>query len=243
MLVKADKKPAALEKMTRGEWEKGLSEFVNTLKALPAKEDIKANDFADGALFIPIGTIEEKLDYYFRGLWKVTDFTQTVIVNEIAVTLQLHVFHPFAGVWIERTGVAAVQIQLRAEYEKGPDGKRVKKPVDVLDVSKKIANTVQKDLPHAKAEALKNAAKSLGNIFGRNLNRGPEDAHKEIESVEDAAMEIAGIDDLRELLEFYKALPSTMRSDKRIKRVLKEQETYLKAMKSEAEKGGENGQK
>ena len=31
------------------------------------------------------------------------------------------------------------------------------------------------DLPHAKAEAIKNAAKSLGAIFGRNLARKATD--------------------------------------------------------------------
>jgi hypothetical protein len=32
-----------------------------------------------------------------------------------------------------------------------------------------------KDFPHLKAECLKNAAKSLGPLFGRNLNRNQED--------------------------------------------------------------------
>ena len=232
MLAKIEKREK-LFPATREEWEKGLTDFVNALKAAPAKEEVQVNKFADGALFIPIGTIEEKLDYYFQGMWKTTDIHYSVVVNEIVMTLQLHVLHPFSGMWLERSGTAAVQIQLRAEYEV-VDGKKVKKAVDVLDVSKKIANTLTKDFPHVKAEAIKNAAKSLGNIFGRNLNRGPEDTYTDIQTIDDAELAISGIEDQAELVAFYKSLPATMRSDKRIKHALKAQELVIKAMKDEA---------
>jgi hypothetical protein len=127
-----------------------------------------------------------------------------------------------ANVWIERIGVGATQIQLRSET--GEDGK--KKPVDVTDVSKKIPNTVQKDLPHAKAEAIKNAAKSLGRLFGRDLNRDTDDA-REVMTIEDAEIKITSCETKKELLEFYNSLPNTMKSDKRIKKIFLEQQTIL----------------
>lgn len=207
-------------------WKTSLIDFVNTLKAEPTKEEIKINQFADNSKYIPIGIVEGKLDHFFNGLWETKDFKWQVIVNEIVCSIQLRVFHPDAGTWIERTGTAAVQIQLKAEYEM-IDGKRVKKPVDVLDVSKKIVNTLQKDLPHAKAEAIKNATKSLGEIFGRNLNREFED-HTEIMTVEDAEIKITSIEDKAELNTFYNSLPSVMKSDKRIKKLLLDQQTLIK---------------
>jgi len=211
-------------------WKAGVIDFINALKSEPEDRQIKLNKFADNSKYLPIGYVEEKLDYYFN-LWKTTDFQWSVVVNEIVCSIQLHVFNPIAGMWIERTGTAAVQIQLSAQYEV-IDGKRVKKPVDVMDVSKKIANTLQKDFPHAKAEAIKNAAKSLGNIFGRNLNRDIEDQTKENISLEDAEIQIQSIDDKMELNKFYKDLPSAMRDDIRIRKALKDQEQFIKNNKS-----------
>lgn len=205
-----------------------LSGFVNTLKAEPPPNEVKINTLANNSKYIPIGWVEAKLDYLFHGLWETKDFTWTVIVNEIACSITLRVFHPVAGIWIERQGVAAVQIQLKAEYEI-KNGQKVKKPVDVLDVSKKIANTVQKDLPHAKAEAIKNAARSLGETFGRNLNRDLDE--QETMTVDDAEIFIESIDNLKDLSEYYKGLPSIMKSDPRIKQVLKKQESFLKTAK------------
>ena len=205
-----------------------LTEFVNTLKAEPPADQIKINTLANNSKYIPIGWVESKLDYLFHGLWETKNFQWSVIVNEIACSITLRVFHPIAGIWIERTGTAAVQIQLRAEYEM-KDGQRVKKAVDVLDVSKKIANTVQKDLPHAKAEAVKNAARSLGESFGRNLNRDLDE--QEVATVDDAEILIGSIDNLKELSEYYKSLPSLMKADPRVKAALKKQETFLKQPK------------
>lgn len=213
------------EDLTR--WEAELTSFINVLKASPTKDEILVNKFADNSLYIPIGMVESKLDYLFNGLWETKEFNYSVIVNELVCSLQLRVFHPKAMVWIERTGVGAVQIQLKAEYEVDEEGKRTKKAVDVLDVSKKIANTLTKDFPHAKAEALKNAAKSLGNILGRDLNRKFEDIQETL-TIEDAEVKITSIESKKELTEFYATLPPAMKSDPRIKKVLKEQETFLK---------------
>ena len=75
-----------------------------------------------------------------------------------------------------------------------PDRKR--KPATVEN---KIKNTLVKDFPHLKAECLKNAAKSLGVAFGRNLNRGEEDEYQylseslpELNELQEQAMTLLG---------------------------------------------------
>lgn len=200
---------------TYEKWTDELTKFTNALKALPAQTDVRVNAQANDSKYIPIGSIEEKLDYYFFGLWNTTDFHYSVIVNEVVCHLQLEVLHPQTGFWIKRVGVAGTQIQL-------------KKGSDVTDVSAKIANTLGKDFPHAKAEAIKNAAKSLGNIFGRNLNRGPQDAALDIVTVEDAEIRITSMETQAELAAYFKSLPVTMQSDKRIRTLLKTQERFIK---------------
>jgi hypothetical protein len=71
---------------------------------------------------------------------------------------------------LSRTGMAAVQIQMRS-IKSGGDG-------DITNVQNKIVNTLVKDFPHLKAECIKNAARSLGKAFGRDLNRKEFDTYK-----------------------------------------------------------------
>jgi hypothetical protein len=59
---------------------------------------------------------------------------------------------------LTRVGAGAAQI-------------RVAKDANITDISKKIKTALQMDFPHMKAECLKNAAKSVGKYFGRDLNR------------------------------------------------------------------------
>ena len=84
------------------------------------------------------------------------------MANEICVNLELQVFHPVAKTWLSRCGVGACQIRQKAGAQ-------------ISDINAKIKNALEMDLPHAKADALKNAAKSLGDLFGRNLTRKDKD--------------------------------------------------------------------
>lgn len=244
LLLHAQFLPAQPNFASYEDWQKQLFEWLNTLKAPPGPEQVEVNKFADNAQFVPIGVIEEKLDYFYSGLWEHYKFTWQVIANEVVGSIVLKVFHPKQGVWLRRTGVAAVQIQLRAEYETDPEtgkpilvgGKKVKKEVDVTDVSKKIVNTLGKDFPHLKAECLKNAAKSLGNTFGRNLNRGPADTTAIVLSVADAEHRIEAMETLEDLYAFHKVLPATMRSDRRIMRIFRTKEKQIKDAASAVQK-------
>jgi len=133
------------------------------LNKQPSKSQIKINEQARGAKYLPIGVIEAKLDEAYSGLWQTRNFRTQVIVNEVVGSIELHVFIPNVG-WLVREGAAAVMIQV----EKGKG---------ITDPNNKIKNTLVKDYPHLKSECIKNAAKSLGVTFGRNLNRKADAAY------------------------------------------------------------------
>ena len=156
-----------LLKQTQGDGLLKAESFIRDFLSIePESNEIKINDKANNARFIPISMIEDKLDEIFFGLWEVKDFRYQCIANEIAGSLQLRVFHPVAQTWIERTGAAAVMVQMKSK-DKGGDGR-------ISNIDNKILNTLEKDFPHLKAECVKNAARSLGKWFGRDLNRKPE---------------------------------------------------------------------
>jgi len=160
-----------------------LQELLYTLQEEPKPEEVKAQD---GRLYVPIGFIEAKLDRIFHGLWKTENVQTTVIGNEVCMTLELHVFFYPMNQWVVRTGAGAAMIQQRGDYD--PTTKK-KIPARPSDVDAKISNTLAKDYPHAKAEATKNAARSLGRTFGRDLTR---DADKKVLEVN---LPAAGIDE------------------------------------------------
>lgn len=136
------------------------------LSVEPEANEIKVNEFQNNSLYIPISMIEDKLDEVFLGLWEVKDFKYQTVANEIIGSVQLRVFHPVYKTWIERTGAGAVMVQMKSKNN-GGDG-------SITNIDNKIPNTLVKDFPHLKAECIKNAAKSLGKWFGRDLNRKEE---------------------------------------------------------------------
>lgn len=136
---------------------KEIENFQRNLNAFPPKNSVKVNPMANNSKYLPIGYVESILDEYFSGIWSVENFKWEVVHNEIVGSIDLKVFHPVIKEWITRTGAASVMAQV----------KRGAEPT----IENKIKNTLVKDFPHLKAECVKNAAKTLGSIFGRNLNR------------------------------------------------------------------------
>lgn len=144
-------------------------DFVNSmLNASPKESEVKINAQAGNSKYLPVSFVEMTLDEIFGGLWQTKNFTSQVVANEIIGTIELGVFHPVLKEWIWRTGAGAVMIQ----QSKGSQ---------ITDIGAKIKNTLVKDFPHLKAECLKNAARSLGKVFGRDLNRSFEDQYTPFE--------------------------------------------------------------
>lgn len=196
-----------------------LNEFQSSLANEPAKTEIKINKMANNSQYLPIEVTESKLDYYFNGLWKITNFEYKVVANEIVGSLQLHVFHPVAGIWIERTGAGAVMIQYKSK-QNGGDG-------NIANIQNKITNTLVKDFPKLKTECLRNAAKSLGRMFGRNLNREFEDGLGDIDSIEQTIVDLKEAGSKTDLIAIWNALPNLAKSDKRVINTFTEQKIKI----------------
>jgi len=137
---------------------KDIEQFQMMLNAPP--KVVKSNALARGALYVPIATVEQTLDELYAGLWQDDNFHSYVVGNEIVGSIELSVYHPIAEMWLKRTGGASVQILV-------PAGK-------VAIIENKIKNALVPGFPNLKSMCLKNAAQSLGEVFGRNLNRKPD---------------------------------------------------------------------
>lgn len=115
------------------------------------------NELAEGAKFVPVSVVEDCLNLLFPFCWshEITNFQ--VVVNEVVMTsiLKIDVPNQFT---FTRAGAASLMIPL-------------KKGSLAVDVSGKYLNGLEKSFPKGKAECLKNAARSLGPLFGANLNR------------------------------------------------------------------------
>lgn len=158
--------------------------FTAALNRLPPAESIA--ETPDGnASTVVISHIEMSLDEMFFGLWDTVDFRYQQVANEIIGSLLLVVTHPVTGKEIKRTGAAAIQIMVDATPEElkynAADNKEVqaKKKRErnkwALDVENKKPSALDMSFPKLKAECLKNAAQSLGKLFGRDLNRRQAD--------------------------------------------------------------------
>ena len=124
-----------------------LEKFTKVLNNKPKAEHIKKRQ---GAAYLPISQIENELDRLFTGLWQTENFNYVINGGSVSVSIELKVYNPVAKIWLTRCGVGAALIR-------------------------NSKNALEMDLPHAKADAIKNAAKSLGDIFGRNLTRKDSD--------------------------------------------------------------------
>lgn len=156
---------------------KNVQDFQIRLAKPAKKSQIKKNEMIPNLSYIPIGHIESLLDEFFFGLWETKNFQYSHIANELVGSLELVVFHPAAQKWLTRIGAGAVMIQFEAKYETDNEGKPDKKrkiKTDITDIRGKILNTLVKDFPHLKSTCISNAARSLGKVFGRDLNRKEE---------------------------------------------------------------------
>lgn len=150
-----------------------LQEFLALLNKEPdPKELMKTPD--GKALTLPISFVEMTLDEIFLGQWGTRDFTTKVIANEVVGELVLWCINPISQREITRVGAASIIIQV----DKAPDNLVGKDRNNwSLDPSNKKPNALDLGYPKLKAECIKNAAQSLGKIFGRDLNRKQADVY------------------------------------------------------------------
>lgn len=153
-----------------------LENFTQLLNVLPTLESIDKTP--DGnAHTILISHIETTLDEMFFGEWETSEFKWSVIANEVVGSIILEVVHPVSGRKLKRTGAAAIQIMV----DKAPDDvakDRLQKNRWANNPDNKKPAALDMGFPKLKTECLKNAAQSLGKLFGRDLNRLKADDFK-----------------------------------------------------------------
>lgn len=186
--------------------------FVTKINKDPEKESI--GETADKkARTIFISHIEMTLDEYFFGLWSTENFKWNVISNEVVGSIDLVMTHPVTGQTFRRVGAAAVTIMVDAVPEEiKQDPKR--RNEWALDVSNKKPSALDMGFPKLKAECVKNAANSLGKLFGRDLNRkdaNTDDFSPLAKPVLDIPSELRSVisekEDVEELTQIWKTNP------------------------------------
>jgi hypothetical protein len=134
-----------------------IKKFNDLLNKDPMDKWIKVNKFSDNAKYIPIRIVESLLRSLF-GVYQVEMVGQPHIVgNSVVVSVHLKVYHPILKEWLVYAGTGAVPIEL--EKNSNP-----------LEFDRIKPKALHKNIPAAKSFAVSNAAKSLGKIFGSDLN-------------------------------------------------------------------------
>lgn len=150
--------------------------FLVRLNQQPDPKSIEKTP--DGRAYsLPISHVEMTLDELYFGLWSTENFKATIIANEVVGSLELVVTHPVTGSELRRTGAAAIQITVDRVPEGITGAERNKW---ALNPENKKPNALDLSYPKLKAECLKNAAASLGKIFGRDINRKNADVYKPV---------------------------------------------------------------
>jgi hypothetical protein len=120
--------------------------FIQALNREPKEDEIRKNE--DGSLYIPISIVQYQLDDLFCGHWSFQMTRETFGRKWARGSGVMEVIHPFTGHVIRRNGDAAII----------------------------LTGNLRTDSPRLEAMVLLSCAKKLGKRFGRDLNRGKEDA-------------------------------------------------------------------
>lgn len=154
-----------------------MQNFQSKLNAAPDANGIDKTP--DGkAESLVISYVEMTLDELYFGQWETENFKWSVIANEVVGSIDLIVTHPVTNQKLRRVGSASIIIMV----DKAPEG--VNKNTWALNPDNKKPNAMDLGAGKLKSECLKNAAKSFGVVFGRDLNRKKVDRYKPIIKVD-----------------------------------------------------------
>lgn len=152
--------------------------FIKQLNREPDPTEMEPTP--DGkAKTLPISFVEMTLDELFLGQWTTENFKWSAITNEVQGSIDLVVMHPVTGKEIRRVGAASIIITVDSLSKEEKDKmSKQDRNLYALNPENKKPNALDLGFPKLKAECLKNAAQSLGKIFGRDLNRKKKDSFK-----------------------------------------------------------------
>lgn len=183
---------ASIEKQEQGltaskvEGFQAIEQFTQLVNQKPEQKSIHKTP--DGkAEDMPISFVETKLDEIYMRQWGTENMSFSMVGNEICCDLTLWVIDPITHLKITRGGTAALPVMMdavppRLKFIPGPEEaeeKQRERNMWSLDMQNKKPHALKLQRAAVKQIAIKNAAKSLGKIFGRDLNRKHEDSPEE----------------------------------------------------------------
>lgn len=133
------------------------------LNQKPKEGWVKTHPFIRGYKYLPIERIEYLLRSIFRN-YRIEVTNQGTAFNGVWVTVRIHYIHPITGEWSWHDGIGAAQLQTA----KGTS------PADLANINN---GALAMAFPAARTEAIKNAAKAFGKLFGSDLNRADDIAY------------------------------------------------------------------
>lgn len=169
-----------------------LQNFAQKLNAEPNPTEFDKTP--DGkASYLPISFVEMTLDEIFLGQWSTENFKWSAITNEVQGSLELVLIHPITGREIRRTGAGSIIITVDSISQEDRDKmSKQDRNLYALDPQNKKPNALDLGFPKLKAECVKNAASSLGKVFGRDINRKQKDVFKpNLKPIPEAALKAA----------------------------------------------------
>ena len=127
--------------------------------------------------YLPITAVERLLDGLFAG-WSAEILREGHVVNGFYIVVRLTAHIPNSNKVLTADGIGFAEFQ-------------TVKGASPTDFTKLMQGAGIMAIPKAKTEAIKNAAKSFGNLFGRNLLRNDDQADSELQVVSTARLKIA----------------------------------------------------
>jgi len=194
---------AAKSDLEQNQWLLKMQRFTTICNSDVEEINLEPHPVAKNRKYLPISFMEMSLDQLFFGLWQTDKFQWQVIANEITASLELSVFHPYAKMWVTRTGTAAAAIMVDSIAEEAKRGMS-KQDINAwaLDIRNKKPSALEMGgFAALKADCFKNACLSLGRYFGRDVNR------------EHQGVYIPIVSDLEQKIEHYRTELSTLISE------------------------------
>lgn len=115
--------------------------------------------------YLPITAVERLLDGLFAG-WTVEILREAQVVNGFYVVVRVTAHIPQSDKVLVADGIGFAELQTASG-------------ASPTDFTKLMQSAGVLAIPKAKAEAVKNAVKTFGNLFGRNLARNDDNASLE----------------------------------------------------------------
>jgi len=150
--------------------------YKSVLSMQPPAKIVRHHDFGKFD-YLPITAVERLLDGLFDG-WTPEILREGSVVNGFYVVVRLKAKIPQSDKYLVADGIGFAEFQ-------------TSKGESPTDFTKLMPSAGVLAIPRAKTEAIKNAAKSFGNLFGRNLARNDDNFIEEAEVVDASRSKIA----------------------------------------------------